>query len=126
MCSDKLSHLVFMVSACVWMTGTTVSGQTLSVTYPSASVLTPPLSQLPDGPKPVGNTEHAHRPVPSHAGRGGGQDTALQSTAGPLINATAGVSFDGAGANGYAPSDNNIAVRPNHIFIAVNSGYHIF
>src|SRR5438067_10462739 len=119
MCSDKLSHLVFMVSACVWMTGTTVSGQTLSVTYPSASSLTPPLSQLPDGPKPIGNTEHAHRPVPSHAGSGGGPDTAVQTSAGQLISATGGANFDGPGANGYAPSDNNIAVGPNHIFAAV-------
>lgn len=100
--------------------------QTLTVTYPSASTVTPPLSQLPDGPKPNGNTEHAHRPVPSHAGRGGGQDTAVQTFAGPLITAAGGTSFDGPGANGYAPSDNNIAVGPNHIFAAVNSVYQIF
>ena len=122
----QIASLVFMVSACVWMTVAAASGQTLSVTYPSASLLTPPLSQLPDGPKPVGNTEHAHRPVPSHAGRGGGQDTAVQTSAGPLINATSLLSFDGAGANGYAPSDNNIAVGPNHVFVAVNSVYQIF
>jgi len=102
------------------------SAQTLTVTYPSASTLTPPLSQLPDGPKPNGNAEHAHRPVPSHAGRGGGQDTAVQTSAGPLIAATGGISFDGPGVNGYAPSDNNIAVGPNHIFAAVNSVYQIF
>jgi len=122
----QIASLVFMVSASVCVTGSAASAQTLSVTYPSASALTPPLSQLPDGPKPVGNTEHMHRPVPSHAGRGGGQDTAVQTSAGPLINATGGVSFDGAGANGYAPSDNNIAVGPNHVFVAVNSVYQIF
>ena len=122
----QIALWVFMVSPFVWMMGAAASAQTLSVTYPSASALTPPLSQLPDGPKPVGNTEHMHRPVPSHAGRGGGQDTAVQTSAGPLINATGGVSFDGAGANGYAPSDNNIAVGPNHVFVAVNSVYQIF
>ena len=122
----QIALWVFMVSPFVWMMGAAASAQTLSVTYPSASALTPPLSQIPDGPKPVGNTEHMHRPVPSHAGRGGGQDTAVQTSAGPLINATGGVSFDGAGANGYAPSDNNIAVGPNHVFVAVNSVYQIF
>ncbi len=100
--------------------------QTLTVTYPSATAVTPPLSQLPDGPRPQGNTEHMHHPVPSHAGKGGGQDTAVQGSAGALIAATGGTSFDGPGANGYAPSDNNMAVGPNHIFAAVNSVYQIF
>jgi hypothetical protein len=118
----KIGSVVFMVSAGIGL----ASSQTLSVTYPSASVLTPPLSQLPDGPKPVGNTERMRLPVPSHAGRGGGQDTAIQTSAGPLIAATSGVSFDGAGANGFAPSDSNIAVGPNHVFVAVNSVYQIF
>ncbi|HEY2844541.1 MAG TPA: hypothetical protein VGJ09_12860, partial [Bryobacteraceae bacterium] len=96
------------------------------MTYPSAATDTPPLSQLPDGPKPSGNSEHAHRPVPSHAGNGGGQDTAVQTFAGPLLNAAGGLSFEGPGANGYAPSDSNIAVGPHHIFAAVNSVYQIF
>src|SRR5258708_17910669 len=104
-----------MLSACAWMTAAAASGQPLSVTYPSASSVTPPLSQLPDGPRPVGNTEHAHRPVPSHAGRGGGQDTAVQTSAGPLISATGGANFDGPGANGSAPSAYNSALGPNPI-----------
>lgn len=116
---------MLQVSACALMTALAVSGQTLSVTYPSASALTPPLSQLPDGPKPLGNTVRAHRPVPSHVGATG-RDTVVQSQAGPLINASGGVNFDGPGANGFAPSDNNIAVGPNHIFAAVNSVYQIF
>lgn len=123
---NKLRTLVNLVSTIILMTGAAASAQVLSVTYPSAAALTAPLSQLPDGPKPVGNTEHKHLPVPSHAGRGGGQDTAVQTSAGLLINASGGVSFDGPGANGYAPSDNNIAVGPNHIFVAVNSVYQIF
>ena len=118
--------LLLAASAILWAAGTKTSAQTLTVTYPSATTVTPPLSQLPDGPKPQGNTEHMHRPVPSHAGKGGGVDTAVQSTAGPLISATGGTSFDGPGANGYAPPDNNIAVGPNHIFAAVNSVYQIY
>ncbi|MDP9171629.1 MAG: hypothetical protein M3N54_13510, partial [Acidobacteriota bacterium] len=45
---------------------------------------------------------------------------------GPKISAATGLSFDGPGANGYSPSDSNIAVGPNHIFAAVNSVYQIF
>ena len=122
----RIGSLIFTASVCLWATGAALTAQTLTVTYPSASTVTPPLSQLPDGPKPQGNTEHAHRPVPSHAGKGGGQDTAVQTVAGPLISATGGFSFDGPGANGFAPSDSNIAVGPNHIFAAVNSVYQIF
>src|SRR5207249_7754791 len=111
---------------CFWLAGAVASAQAPTVTYPSASTETLPLSQLPDGPKPQGNTEHAHRPIPSRAGQGGGQDTAVQTSAGTLIAATGGTSFDGPGDNGFAPSDNNIAVGPNHIFAAVNSQYQIF
>jgi len=122
----QFRSFLFAVSVCAWVAATAATAQTLTVTYPSASTVTPPLSQLPDGPKPQGNTEHAHRPVPSHAGQGGGQDTAVQTSAGPLISATGGTSFDGPGANGYAPSDSNIAVGPSHIFAAVNSVYTIY
>ncbi len=120
------SLIVFPVSLFFWMAGAAVMAQTPTVTYPSASTVTLPLGQLPDGPKPQGNPEHAHRAVPSHAGKGGGQDTAVQTTAGPLISAVGGANFDGPGANGYAPSDSNIAVGPNHIFAAVNSVYQIY
>ena len=50
----------------------------------------------------------------------------MQTEAGPLISATGGVNFDGPGANGYAPSDSNMAVGPNHIFATVNSVYQIY
>ncbi|MDE3197142.1 MAG: hypothetical protein KGN84_12405, partial [Acidobacteriota bacterium] len=50
----------------------------------------------------------------------------VQTAATALLNANGGVNFDGPGANGYAPSDNNIAVGPNHIFAAVNSVYQIY
>ncbi len=118
-------QLIF-AAACMCLVGGAATAQTLTVTYPSASGATPPLSQLPDGPKPSGNTEHAHRPVPSHAGKGGGQDTAVQTFAGPLLSASGGITFDGPGANGFAPSDSNIAVGPNHIFAVVNSVYQIY
>ncbi len=121
----SVRQLIF-AAACMCLVGGAATAQTLTVTYPSASGATPPLSELPNGPKPNGNTEHAHRPVPSHAGTGGGQDTAVQTFAGPLLSAAGGVTFDGPGANGFAPSDSNIAVGPNHIFAVVNSVYQIF
>src|SRR5579862_8505160 len=115
-----------ILAAWICVAAASATAQTMTVTYPAASLVTPPLSQLPDGPKPQGNTEHAHRPVPSHAGKGGGPDTAVQTLAGPLIGATGSYIFDGPGANGFAPSDSNIAVGPNHIFATVNSVYQIY
>ena len=122
----QVKSLMMAGALCFWVAGAAGTAQTLTVTYPSASSLTPPLSQLSDNPKAQGNTEHVHRPVPSHAGHGGGLDNVVQTSAGPLISATGGINFDGPGANGAAPSDNNIAVGPNHIFAAVNSVYQIF
>ena len=87
--------LLLAASAILWAAGTKTSAQTLTVTYPSATTTTPPLSQLPDGPKAQGNTEHMHRPVPSHAGKGGGVDTAVQV---PLIEEKVGTSSIDLGA----------------------------
>ncbi len=123
---NRAFNLSLAAALCLPIAVSTLSAQTLTVTYPSATASTPPLSQLPDGPKPQGNSEHAHHAVPSHAGKGGGQDTAVQTQAGALISATGGVNFDGPGANGFAPSDSNIAVGPNHIFAVVNSVYQIY
>jgi hypothetical protein len=116
---------MFHLSACALMGMAVATGQTLSVTYPSATAVTPPLSQLPDSPPPQGHTERGRHPIQHHRGNGGA-DTVVQTETGPLISAMGGINFDGPGANGYAPSDSNIAVGPNHIFAAVNSVYQIF
>ena len=118
---ESIASALLSLAAGIFIGGPAL-GQTASVTYPSASAVTPPLAQLPDGPKPTGNVPRPHHSVPSHVGNGG-QDTVVQSTVSALSSTAAGFNFDGPGANGYAPSDNNIAVGPNHIFAAVNSEY---
>src|SRR5436309_1630171 len=120
----RIPLLTIAVLGCFLITRSAGLAQTLTVMQPTTSAVSPPLSQIPNGNNTHGNTAHAHRPVPSHVGAGGSQaDTALQTSAGPLINATGGTNFDGAGVNGFAPPDANIAVGPNHIFEAVNSAY---
>ncbi len=55
-------------------------------------------------------------------------DGAVQTSLGPLINATGGASFDGMNVfnGGYIPSDNNIAVGPNHVVEVVNAAYAVY
>ncbi len=54
------------------------------------------------------------------------QDPALQKEQlGPLV-VVKGIDFDGIGSNGYAPSDSNMAVGPNHIVETVNVLYEVF
>ena len=123
----RIPALSFAVLSSFLMTRSAGLAQTLTVMQPTTSAVSPPLSQIPNGNNTHGNTAHAHRPVPSHVGAGGSHaDTALQTSAGPLINATGGTNFDGAGVNGFAPPDANIAIGPNHIFEAVNSAYTIY
>jgi hypothetical protein len=121
----QMRSLMFHLSVCAFIALAAATGQTLSVTYPSATAVTPPLSQLPDSPPPQGHAERRRHPIQNHRGNGG-VDPVVQTVAGPLISAMGGINFDGPGANGYAPSDSNIAVGPNHIFAAVNSVYQIF
>ena len=89
------------------------------VTYPSAFVVSQPVSDLPIDESIFATREMPEpRPVPlrSHAVAGPWQeDTVLQKENGPLVSATLGVDFDGVPAQNYAPSDSNMAVGPSHI-----------
>ena len=57
-----------------------------------------------------------------------GTDPALQTSRGPAMNVTAGTDFEGMRVQigGYIPSDNSIAVGPNHIVQMVNGAYTIY
>jgi len=54
------------------------------------------------------------------------EDPVLQKEAMPAVSATVGVSFDGIPSPGYAPSDSNMAVGPNHIVETVNVQYAVY
>jgi hypothetical protein len=47
-------------------------------------------------------------------------DPLVQKEIRPYVSATKGIDFDGIGAQGFAPSDVNLAVGPNHIVQTVN------
>ncbi|PYT10702.1 MAG: hypothetical protein DMG59_28130, partial [Acidobacteria bacterium] len=104
--NKRIPALSIAVLGCFLITRSAGLAQTLPVMQPTTSAVSPPLSQIPNGNDTRGNTAHAHHPVPSHVGTSRSQpDTALQTSAGPLINATGGTNFDGAGVNGFAPPD---------------------
>ncbi len=101
------------------------------VTYPSAFAVSQRLSDLPVDNSLFGGQEMPEpRPSPlrSRAVPGPGQqeDPVLQKEVRPLVAATLGVDFDGIPANGYAPSDSNMAVGPNHIVETVNVRFAVY
>lgn len=106
-----------------------LSAQTLTVTYPADNAVSPRMSDLHGTPIATGPTVIHHPVVPAQGGGNPNQpDGAIQTSSGPLINATGGTSFDGMNVSngGYIPSDNNIAVGPNHIVEVVNAAYAVY
>jgi hypothetical protein len=109
--------------------------QTLTVIKPANHVQSPPLSSLNGGTAPVnGPTRFPNHPLSLQVNRANsgttvsGADPALQTSRGPAMNVTAGTDFEGMRMQngGYVPSDNSIAVGPNHIVETVNSTYTIY
>jgi hypothetical protein len=87
------------------------------------------MSDLHGSPIATGPTVLHHPAVPAQGcGNPHQPEVALQFSPGPLISANGGVSFDGMSVNngGYIPSDNNIAVGPNHIVEVVNAAYAVY
>jgi hypothetical protein len=94
------------------------------VIYPSGFAVSQPLTELPiDNEVVAGREMPEPRPNPlrSHAVSGPWQeDPVLQKEILPMVSAPPGIDFDGIPANGFAPSDSNLAVGPNHIVETVN------
>jgi hypothetical protein len=113
-----------------WSIGFTVlvSAQTLrtktAVTYPARYAVSRPLSELPiDLSTGVVREMPEPRPSPlaSNAVLIPGQpDSVQQQEVLPAVAATKGIDFEGIGAQGWAPSDSNMAVGPNHVVETVN------
>jgi hypothetical protein len=139
---SKAALFICMVLAAV----NVASAQTFTVVEPINFKVSSRLSDIRGGSAPVnGPTEIPHHPLPPQAnyrnGRGTGDgeppvdssspigpDTALQTTFGPLVNATTGAIFDGLSVyqGGYIPSDSNIAVGKNHLVETVNEAYAVY
>src|SRR5271157_1071483 len=72
------------------------------------------------------NEEVAVRQVRPHTPNFKFVDQALQQTQGPLLGSFSGLNFEGIGANGYAPSDDNSAVGKTQVVQWVNVEYEVF
>jgi hypothetical protein len=104
----------------------------MTVTHPSAFAVSPPSSQISQQGLPAAATVVPLRTRPlARAGAltVGQVDEALQTSGGdPLEEDDDGgkARFPGVGVNGYAPSDANLAVGPNHVVQIVNTEYAVY
>jgi hypothetical protein len=98
------------------------------VTYPSAFAVSQPLSELPIDESMFATREMPEpRPVPhAIAGPWQQEDAVVQKEIRPFVSATPGVDFEGIPAQGYAPSDSNMAVGPNHVVETVNVRFAVY
>src|SRR5690348_6588532 len=128
----KSLYLVAAALCLVLIAAPIAAAQALSPTVmsPDKVAITKPLRDVAPATGPDLWWTNYHRPLPQRSPSPGLPDTALQTTSGPLINATGGTHFDGIGANGHAPPDANMAVGQNpsynYILQTVNSRFAVF
>ncbi|MBI3478003.1 MAG: choice-of-anchor D domain-containing protein [Acidobacteria bacterium] len=115
-----------MVVCCLALTGALTFAQNSKTTvrYPAGHAVSQPLRELPIDVLGLHDRE-APEPKPIPMGVRGtakpaGPDSVLQKEVRPNVGATQGINFEGIGASGFAPSDVNLAVGPNHIVQTVN------
>jgi len=135
--SRGMSILIAAVG-CLLLPAGTLSAQSaqsnMTVTHPSAFAVSPPLSQISQQALPTDSTivplRSQLRPMaPAGAAAARQADEALQTVPGdPLEEDDDGgkARFPGVGANGYAPSDANLAVGPNHVVQMVNTEIAVY
>jgi Abnormal spindle-like microcephaly-assoc'd, ASPM-SPD-2-Hydin len=100
--------------------------QAPTVRQPIRFAISPPMFAVPQS---VGSPDmKVHEVLSINRNLGpGGEDGALQTEFGPLINGTPGIDFEGIGFNiDGEPSDNNMAVGPNHIVETVNTEWAVY
>jgi len=126
--------------ACILLTAGMLSAQSvpssnMTVTHPSAFAVSPPLSQisqqaLPAAPTIVPLRSQLRPMAPGGAAAARQADEALQTTVGDPLelddDGRGKAHFPGVGANGYAPSDANLAVGPNHVVQMVNTEIAVY
>jgi uncharacterized membrane protein len=108
----------------------------LTVTYPAGFAVSTPESQIQQAasaavfPNVQSTIPLRSLPLPSTGVLAPNlPDPALQTSPGPLLELDddgGKARFPGIGANGYAPSDANLAVGPNHIVQIVNVEYSVY
>jgi uncharacterized membrane protein len=137
--SREMSILIAALG-CILLTAGMLSAQSapssnMTVTRPSAFAISPPSSQIGQQASSVAPTVVPLRtrlqpPAPAGAVTLNRVDEALQTTAGDRLEEDdddgGGAHFPGVGQNGYAPSDANLAVGPNHVLQIVNTEYAVY
>ncbi len=132
------SNIIFMmIAACVcFALGSIPAGaQTLKVVHPANHGESLPRSSFDGSAVPVyGPTRTPNLPLPlqSKSENNGGSETkpvaALQTGSIQRMSVSVGTDFDGMRLpdGSYGPSDNNLAVGPNHIVQTVSNLYTIY
>jgi hypothetical protein len=95
--------------------------------------VSPPLGSMSSGGAAVtSSSDHEHPSHPIATGKPGLRDGALQTTRGPRLATTAGLSFAGVGAGDYgftpsaAPPDPNLSVGATQVVQWVNESFAVF
>jgi len=101
------------------------------VTYPSGFAVSERVLHLPIHMSMFATQEMPEpRPSPlrfkTQTGPWLQEDPVLQKEVRPMVAATPGIDFDGLPSPGYAPSDSNMAVGPNHIVETVNVQFAVY
>ncbi len=101
------------------------------VTHPFGFAVSQPVSELPiDYSVFASHVTPEPRPVPLRdravPGPVGQEDPVLQKEVLPEVGGTQGIRFDGISSPGYAPSDSNMAIGPNHIVETVNVQFAVY
>ena len=100
--------------------------QAPTVRQPIRFAISPPMYAVPQSLGSPDMKVHEVRSINRNLGPGG-EDGALQTEFGPLINGTPGIDFEGIGFNiDGEPSDSNMAVGPNHIVETVNTEWAVY
>ena len=99
--------------------------ETPTVRHPIRFAISPPMFAVPQSIRSDEQVAHEVRFINRNLGPGA-EDTAVQTGFGPLLNGTPGIDFEGIGVNGFIPSDDNMAVGPNHIVQTVNSEWAVY
>lgn len=125
-CKKSLACRAALVVCCLAMSALAFAQDNTKtiVRYPISHAVSKALRELPIDVLGLADVE-APEPKPIPLGARGAMtpakaDPVVQKEVRPNVSATKGIDFDGIGASGFAPSDVNLAIGPNHIVQTVN------
>ena len=125
--------VVWIAGLCLLLAQKNLFAQGLQVVHPSKFAVSAQQSSTEDqGSEPGEHELPVHPTPPKQNGQGQNQnqnqnqDSVLQNSNGPKSSHSNGQKFPGIGANGYAPSDSNMAIGTNNIVEIVNVRWAVY